>query len=47
MGLVKQWQNLYLFNQTRKISENYTAALIITFSNSKDNIIRLIIGLAK
>ena len=22
MGLVKEWQNLYLFNQSHKISEN-------------------------
>ena len=36
-----------MFNQSYKISENNTAALIITFSNSKDTVIRVIIGLAK
>ena len=36
-----------MFNQTRKISENNTAALIITFYNTKDTIIRVIIGLVK
>ena len=36
-----------MFNQTRKISENNTAALIITFYNTKDTIIRAIIGLVK
>ena len=36
-----------MFNQTHKISENKTAALIITFSNTKDTIIRVIIGLVK
>ena len=34
-----------MFNQTHKISENNTAAVIITFSNTKDTIIRAIIGL--
>ena len=36
-----------MFNQTHKISENNTAAFIITFSNGKDTIIRVIIGLVK
>ena len=47
MGLVKQWQNLFLFNQSRKISENNTAAFTITFLNTKDTIIRVIMGLVK
>ena len=29
-----------MFNQTHKVSENNTAAVIITFSNTKDTIIR-------
>ena len=29
-----------MFNQTPKISENNTAAVIIRFSNTKDTIIR-------
>ena len=35
-----------MFNQTDKISENNTAVLI-TFLNTKDTIIRVIIGLVK
>ena len=34
-------------NQTHKISENNTAALIIAFYNAKDTIIRAIMGLVK
>ena len=33
-----------MFNQTHKISENNTAALTITFYNTKDSIIRVLIG---
>ena len=47
MGLVEQWQNLFLFNQSHKMSENNTAALTITFSKTKDTIIRVIMGLDK
>ena len=36
-----------MFNQTDKISENNTAALIITFYNTKETIIRVIMGLVK
>ena len=38
---------LIMFNQSHKISENNTAVLIITFLNTKDTIIRVIIGLVK
>ena len=47
MGLVKHIQNLYIFNQSYKISENKTSILIITFLNIKDTIIRVIMGLVK
>ena len=36
-----------MFNQSHKISENNTAALIITFYNTKDKIIRVIMGLVR
>ena len=36
-----------MFDQTHQISENNTAALTITFSNTKDTIIRVIMGLVK
>ena len=36
-----------MFNQSHEISENNTAAVTITFSNTKDTIIRVIIGLVK
>ena len=36
-----------MFNQTHKISENNTAALTIIFLNTKDTIIRVIVGLVK
>ena len=36
-----------VFNQSHEISENDTAVLTITFSNTKDTIIRVIIGLVK
>ena len=36
-----------MFNQSYKISENNTAALIIAFYNAKDTIIRVIMGLVK
>ena len=36
-----------MFNQTHKISENNTAFLTITFLNTKDTIIRVIMGLVK
>ena len=36
-----------MVNQSYKISENNTAALIITFSNTKDTIIRATLGLVK
>ena len=36
-----------MFNQTHRISENNTAAVIITFSNTKDTIIHAIIGSVK
>ena len=36
-----------MFNQSHKISENNTAALTIIFLNTKDTIIRAIIGLVK
>ena len=38
---------MIMFNQSHKISENNTAVLIITFLNTKDTIIRVIIGLVK
>ena len=36
-----------MFNRSRKISENNTAVLIRTFLNTKDTIIRVLIGLVK
>ena len=39
--------NLFLLNQSPKISENNTATLIITFLQIKDKIIRVMIGLVK
>ena len=36
-----------MFNQSHKISENNKAALIITFYNTKDTRIRVIMGLVK
>ena len=36
-----------MFNQTHKISESNTAVLTITFSNTKDTIIHVIIGLVR
>ena len=47
IGLAKYWQNLIMFNQSNKISENNTAVLIRTFLNTKDTIIRVIMGLVK
>ena len=36
-----------MFNQTHKISQNNTAVLTITILNTKDTIIRVIMGLIK
>ena len=36
-----------MFNQSHKISENNTGVPIITFLNTKDTIIRVIIGFVK
>ena len=36
-----------MFNQTHKISQNNTAVLTITILNTKDTIIRVIMGLVK
>ena len=36
-----------MFNRSRKISENNTAVLITAFLNTKDTIIRAIMGLVK
>ena len=36
-----------MFKQSHKISETNTAVLMITFLNTKDTIIRAIIGLVK